>query len=156
MPDLSHVCDLYHSSRQCGILNKLREVKDQTCNLMIPSQIHFCCTTTGTLNRIFFYMCNIYLFFVFSLFLGSHPGHMEVPRLGWNRNCSCWPNHSHSNMGSLTHWARPGIEPMPSWILVGFVNHWAMTGNSFHNIYYWIYLKLIWIDEDKNVLNPFR
>ena len=29
--------------------------------------------------------------------------------------------------GILTHWARPGIEPMSSWTLVGFVNHWAAT-----------------------------
>ena len=28
---------------------------------------------------------------------------------------------AHDNAGSLTHWARPGIEPMSSWILVGFV-----------------------------------
>ena len=34
--------------------------------------------------------------------------------------------HNHSNNGSPTHWARPGIEPTPSWI-PGFVNHWATT-----------------------------
>ena len=28
---------------------------------------------------------------------------------------------SHSNARSLTHWARPGIEPVSSWILVGSV-----------------------------------
>ena len=27
---------------------------------------------------------------------------------------------AHNNAGSLTHWARPGIEPASSWILVGF------------------------------------
>ena len=35
--------------------------------------------------------------------------------------------HSHSNSGSLTHWARPGIKPNSSWILVRLVNHWAVT-----------------------------
>ena len=35
---------------------------------------------------------------------------------------------SHSNAWSLTKWARPGIKPKSSWILVGFVNCWAMTG----------------------------
>ena len=30
-------------------------------------------------------------------------------------------HHSHSNMESLTHWARPGIKPVSSWILVRFV-----------------------------------
>ena len=34
----------------------------------------------------------------------------------------------HGNTGSITHWARPGIELESSWILVGFVNHWATTG----------------------------
>ena len=28
---------------------------------------------------------------------------------------------THSNAGSLTHWARPGIEPLSSWILVWFI-----------------------------------
>ena len=32
------------------------------------------------------------------------------------------------NSGSLTHWARPGIELATSWFLVGFVNHCTMTG----------------------------
>ena len=35
---------------------------------------------------------------------------------------------THGNAGSLTHWAGPGIEPATSCFLVGFVNHWAMTG----------------------------
>ena len=32
---------------------------------------------------------------------------------------------AHGNDGSLTHWARPGIEPATSGFLVGFVNHCA-------------------------------
>ena len=35
---------------------------------------------------------------------------------------------AHSNASSFTHWAGPGVEPVSSWILVGFINHWAMTG----------------------------
>jgi len=35
---------------------------------------------------------------------------------------------AHSNARSLTHWARPGIEPESSWILVRSVNHWTTTG----------------------------
>ena len=38
MPDLSHVCDLHHSSRQCQILNLLSEARDRTRNFMAPSQ----------------------------------------------------------------------------------------------------------------------
>ena len=33
-PDLSHVCDLYHSSQQYGILNPLSKAKDGTHALM--------------------------------------------------------------------------------------------------------------------------
>ena len=35
MQDLSHFCDLHHSSQQCQILNPLSEAKDRTCNLMV-------------------------------------------------------------------------------------------------------------------------
>ena len=31
-------------------------------------------------------------------------------------------HHSHSNARSLTHWARPGIKPATSCLLVGFVS----------------------------------
>ena len=37
--DPRHVCDLYHSSRQRRIPNPLNEARDQTRNLMVPSQI---------------------------------------------------------------------------------------------------------------------
>ena len=46
--DLSHVCNLHHSSQQYQIFNQLRETRDQTHNLMVPSQIHFHCTTMRT------------------------------------------------------------------------------------------------------------
>ena len=75
--------------------------------------------------------------YFFSIFWGPHPQHMEVPRLGSIRSCSHWPTPkpqqrgiravsvnyttAHSNVGSLTHWVRPGIEPASSWILVRFV-----------------------------------
>ena len=38
MWDLSHVCDLYHSSQQRQILNPLSEARDRTHNLMVPSR----------------------------------------------------------------------------------------------------------------------
>ena len=36
------------TARQHQILNPLSEARDRTCNLMVPSQIRFCCTKTGT------------------------------------------------------------------------------------------------------------
>ena len=38
--DLSHVCNLHHSSQQCLILNPLGEARNGTCLLMDASQIH--------------------------------------------------------------------------------------------------------------------
>ena len=46
--DLSHICNLHHSSWQGWILNPLSEARDQTHNLMVPSWICFCCAMTGT------------------------------------------------------------------------------------------------------------
>ena len=40
--DLSHVCDLHHSSQQCQILNSLSEARDRTFILIDTSHIHFC------------------------------------------------------------------------------------------------------------------
>ena len=46
--DLSRVCDLQHSSRQCWILKPLSTTRDRTCILMDTSQICFHCTTMRT------------------------------------------------------------------------------------------------------------
>ena len=48
MQDLSHVCDLHHSSRQRQILNPLSEARDQTRILMDTSQVHYRWASTGT------------------------------------------------------------------------------------------------------------
>ena len=49
---------------------------------------------------------------------------------------------AHSSAGSLTHWAKPGIEPATSWFLVGFVNHWAMTGTPMYHFLYMLDLPI--------------
>ena len=46
--DPSHICGLYHSSRQCQSLNPLSEARDRTHNLTVPSRIHFCWAMMGT------------------------------------------------------------------------------------------------------------
>ena len=48
MLDLSRICNLYHSSQQRQLLNALSKARDQTHSLMVPSWIHFHCTTMGT------------------------------------------------------------------------------------------------------------
>ena len=47
MQDPSHICDLHHSSHR-QILNPLREARDWTHNLVVPSWIRFHCATMGT------------------------------------------------------------------------------------------------------------
>ena len=54
--DLSHVCNLQQSSWQHRILNPLSEARDRTHNLMVPSQMWFCCTMMGTPLLNFFSM----------------------------------------------------------------------------------------------------
>ena len=77
-------------------------------------------------------------FLFFFCLLGPYPWHMEVPRLGVESGLATAAglHHSHNNVGStsstyttahrntrsLTHWARPGIDPASSWILVGFIS----------------------------------
>ena len=46
--DLSHVCDLHHSSWQCWILNPMREAKDWMLILMNTSWVHYHWVRTGT------------------------------------------------------------------------------------------------------------
>uniref|UniRef100_A0A8W4FL86 Uncharacterized protein n=1 Tax=Sus scrofa TaxID=9823 RepID=A0A8W4FL86_PIG len=53
---------------------------------------------------------------------GLHHSHSRL------RAASATYTTAYGNAGSLTHGARPGIEPASSWFLVGFVNHWATTG----------------------------
>ena len=40
IPDLSSICELYHSPQQHQILNPLSETRDRTCNLMVISRVH--------------------------------------------------------------------------------------------------------------------
>ena len=46
--DLSHICNLYHSSWQSWIPKPLSKARDQTHIFIDTSWIHFHCTTTGT------------------------------------------------------------------------------------------------------------
>ena len=66
--DPSCIYKLYHSSQQHRILNPLSEVRDRTCNLMVPSRICFCCATMGT-PYCFYFILFLSLVGMFVLFL---------------------------------------------------------------------------------------
>ena len=82
------------------------------------------------------------LFYFIFCFLGPRPQHVEVPRLRveWELQLPTYAAATatsdpsricdlhHSSRGSLTPWAKAGMEPASSRFLVGFVNHWAMKG----------------------------
>ena len=82
--------------------------------------------------------------FFFFFFLGPHLWRMEVPRLGveselWllaYTTATATYTTAHDNAGSLTHWARPEINPVSSWMLVRFVSaepQWELHVASFFN-----------------------
>ena len=83
--------------------------------------------------------CSNILFFVLFCFLELHPWQCGSSQVrGSNQNYSCRPipqpqqlgiqassvtyTTAHGNARSPTHWARSGIEPASSWILVGFIS----------------------------------
>ena len=88
----------------------------------------------------FYFYLFIYLFCLFR----AAPAAYGSSQQGLNQSCRCQPTPQPQQYGirgasvtyatacssarSLTHWARPEIEPASSWILVGFVTHWATVG----------------------------
>ena len=107
-----------------------------------------------------------FFFFFFGLHRGARVAYGNSQARGSNLSCSCRPTPqpqqcqiqaasatcttAHRNAGSLTHWARPEIEPASSWMLVGFLNPWAMTGTTdlilFNGlrVKYWAHWWYIW------------
>ena len=61
-------------------------------------------------------------FFVFCLFKATPAAYGSSQARGRIRAIAASLHHSHSNARSLTHGARPGIEPSSSWILVDFIS----------------------------------
>ena len=95
--DLSRVCDLYHSSRPRQILDPLSDARDRTCNLIVPSQICFCCATMGTprymvLNMLFTASLNERVPFEQILEHGERSRHRDI----WRK--------SNNSQGKLVTW----------------------------------------------------
>ena len=95
----------------------------------LPYQTHF----------ILFYLFNLIYFIYFILFFRATPtaygGSLARSRIGAIATGLCYSRSNsgfepclvtyttaQGNAGYLTHWARPGIKPTTSWILVGFVS----------------------------------
>ena len=63
----------------------------------------------------------IFLFY-FLFFRAATTAYVSSQARGRIRATDAGLHHNHSNARSLTHWARPGMEPESSWILVGFIS----------------------------------
>ena len=62
---------------------------------------------------------------------------MEVPRAGIESELQLMMAYTtaYNNARFLTHWERPVMEPVSSWILVGFVTpepQWELPANNFN------------------------
>ena len=71
MQNPSLFCNLHHSSQHGQILNLLSEARDGTHNLMVPSQICFCCTRMGVPRKLLYKgaLCNLCHYFTIMLFI---------------------------------------------------------------------------------------
>lgn len=48
VPEMSRICELHCSVKQCQILNPPSEARDRTLVVMDTGRIRFCCGTAGT------------------------------------------------------------------------------------------------------------
>ena len=83
------------------------------------------------------WLCDIFICLVcahafvlcfFLLFRATGVAYGSSQASGPIRTVAASLHHSNTGSGSLTHWARPGVEPASSWMLVRFVNRRGMTG----------------------------
>ena len=65
--------------------------------------------------------CNIQKYF-FLLFRAAPVTHGSSQARGLIKATAASLLHSHSNISSLTYWARPGFKPTTSWFLLRFVS----------------------------------
>ena len=99
------------------------------------------------LLAVFFFFFFFLFFLPFYLFRVAPMAYGSSQARGWIGATDASLHHSHSNIGSklhlqptpqlmampwsIMHWAMPGIKPTSSWILFGFVDHWAIMGNLY-------------------------
>ena len=95
--DLSGVCYLHRNSRQHWSLNPVSKARDWTRNLMVTSQIRFCCTTTGTLYRISYIRDNLQIVVVGE----QKAGHFYPEHSSWQMNQEVFTLQTFSVWGKL-------------------------------------------------------
>ena len=140
--NLSYICDLYHSCCNIWPLTHCATWEHSYSFKWLENMKRRIFYDTWKWYEAQIFVSTKRLFF---FFLGLHLQHTEAPRLGLNQSCSLWltpqpQQHgiratsvtyitAQGNTVSLTHWARPGIKSLSSWMLVRFVFHWTTMGS---------------------------
>ena len=95
----------------------------------------------------------MFLFVLFLLFRATPAAYGGFQASGWIRAVATGLHHRSQQRWSLIHWARPGIKPPSSWMLVRFVStepwrelpSWVFNSRSWHGIF------VLWL-ENNNLL----
>ena len=113
----------------------------------------------------------IHVMFLFFLFKAAPVPHGSSQPRGQIRAASASPHHSHSrlgskpvsatytmahgNAGSLTHWESPGIKPMSSRVLPGFITCWHTIGFPRCDLSsLWLFLRYYILCDDFDTHSP--
>ena len=99
---------------------------------------------TNLLSVLFTFGNILFYYFIFLVFRTAPVAYGSSQARGSNQSHSCQPTPqpqqrriraasvtytiAHGNTRSLIHWARSGIKPTSSWILVRSINFWARRG----------------------------
>ena len=137
------VCIFTILTRKIAFCLELKMYEERICftNTLFDGQSHFLLTYLKSLlsYHVFFSFFNfLFIFLSFCLFQGHTHSMWKFQGQGSNQSCSRWPTPqtqqcriqttsstytiAHSNAGSLTHKARPRIEPVSSRMLVRFIS----------------------------------
>ena len=108
-------------------------------------------------------LCFFFFLFFFCLFRATPTAYGNSQARGWIGVAAISHSHSQARLephlqltlqltatpGPVTHWARPGIKPASSWILVIFLTHWA-TQELLLFFFWWC----LWYPRHKGEKNP--
>ena len=128
--NLSCSFNLYHIAGSFNPLGRAGDQASASAGTGAAGGFLMHCTKVETLFSFLF-------FGLFYLFRASPLTYGNSQARGWigamaaglsqPQQCGIWATFvtyttAHGNAGSLTHWARPGIEPISTWMLVKFIS----------------------------------
>ena len=113
------LCSHLHSQEQNSCITRMsHSTPFNSHTYFSPNPIPSLITSTHYTVFHLFFCFFAFFFFFFLLFRASPVTYGGSQVSGWIGGAGAGIPHSHSNAGSLTHWARSGIEPSILWLLV--------------------------------------